>query len=51
MEYSLLNHAFYDLKVNKVFCRTLSSNEKVCVLPWWRRLHWWYDCENIEIGI
>jgi len=22
MEYSLLNHAFYDLKVNKVFCRT-----------------------------
>ncbi|GAE87801.1 UDP-4-amino-4,6-dideoxy-N-acetyl-beta-L-altrosamine N-acetyltransferase [Acetivibrio straminisolvens] len=29
MEYSLLNHAFYDLKVNKVFCRTMSSNEKV----------------------
>jgi len=32
MEYSLLNHAFYDLKVNKVFCRTLSSNEKVVSL-------------------
>lgn len=32
MEYSLLNHAFYDLKVNKVFCRTLASNEKVVSL-------------------
>jgi len=32
MEYSLLNHAFYDLKVNKVFCRTISSNEKVVSL-------------------
>ncbi|OQA16771.1 MAG: hypothetical protein BWY64_02453 [bacterium ADurb.Bin363] len=32
MEYALLNHAFYDLNVHKVFCRTLSNNEKVISL-------------------
>jgi UDP-4-amino-4,6-dideoxy-N-acetyl-beta-L-altrosamine N-acetyltransferase len=32
MEYALLNHGFYDLKVHKVFCRTLTRNEKVVSL-------------------
>lgn len=29
MEYAILNHAFYELMVHKVFCRTLTRNEKV----------------------
>lgn len=32
MEYALLNHAFYELEVHKVFCRTLARNEKVVSL-------------------
>ncbi|SHJ67008.1 UDP-4-amino-4,6-dideoxy-N-acetyl-beta-L-altrosamine N-acetyltransferase [Paramaledivibacter caminithermalis] len=29
LEYVLLNHAFYNLKVKKVYCRTLTYNKKV----------------------
>lgn len=29
LEYVMLNHAFYDLKAHKVFCRTLTYNKKV----------------------
>lgn len=32
LEYVLLNHAFFDLKLDIVFCRTLSSNKKVVSL-------------------
>lgn len=32
LEYVLLNHAFYSLELDTVFCRTLSNNKKVVTL-------------------
>lgn len=32
LEYALLNHAFFDLGLDTVFCRTLSKNKKVVSL-------------------
>lgn len=32
LEYALLEHAFFDLRLDTVFCRTLSSNKKVIAL-------------------
>lgn len=32
LEYALLNHAFFDLGLDTVFCRTLSQNKKVVSL-------------------
>lgn len=32
LEYALLNHAFFNLKIQTVFCRTLAANKKVVAL-------------------